>query len=79
MPDRPRCTAGTHLHSMDEPTDPTSGGRTPAADQASSWRPATIIGASSGFLVPGHGADRRSAAFVAHVVGALERTQRRWF
>jgi hypothetical protein len=63
---------------MDEPTPPTSGGLTPAAEQASSWRPAAADGAQQPVLVPA-GADRRSAAFVAHVADALQRTQRRWF
>ncbi|WP_156467320.1 MULTISPECIES: hypothetical protein [unclassified Phenylobacterium] len=61
---------------MDEPTSPTSSGRTPAAAQALSWRPAD--GARDRVLVP-DGADRRSAAFVAEVAEALQRTHRRWF
>ncbi|OHB27149.1 MAG: hypothetical protein A2790_00345 [Phenylobacterium sp. RIFCSPHIGHO2_01_FULL_69_31] len=61
---------------MDEPTSPTSSGLTPAAAQASSWRPADR--SRDRVLVPGD-ADRRSVAFVAEVAEALERTQRRWF
>jgi len=67
---------------MDEPTPPTSGGfplspGTVAA--ASSWR-STATGLAC-IQDPGldRSSARRSAAFVAHMVGALERTQRRWF
>jgi hypothetical protein len=62
---------------MDEPTTPTSGGFTPPAAPACSWRLTEDARARAPTLEPG--ADPRSAAFVTHVAGALERTQRRWF
>jgi len=71
-----------HPRAMDEPTPPTSGGfsRSPeTVAAASSWRLAVSGGAQSPVLVPDLSAERRSAAFVACVSSALERTQRRWF
>lgn len=67
---------------MDEPTSPKSDGQSlPHATvaAASSWRPAgpDVVQVRGRDL--DRGAARRSAAFVAHAVGALERTQRRWF
>lgn len=77
---RPVCKPALHLPIMDEPTHPTSGGFSPEpAAAASSWRLAAV----DGVLFRGFDLDRstarRSAAFVAHVAGVLERTRRRRF
>jgi hypothetical protein len=49
------------------------------AGQAWSWRLTTPAGVRVAGLAPDPTAARRSAAFAASAVSALERTRRRWF
>jgi hypothetical protein len=67
---------------MDKPLLPTPGGcrlSLEAAGEAWSWRLTTPEGASVGGFAPDRGAARRSAAFAAFAVTALERTRQRRF
>jgi len=67
---------------MDEPALPTPGGCTlslETAGEAWSWRLTTPTGAHVAGLAPDRAAARRSAAFAAFVVSALDRTRQRRF
>lgn len=67
---------------MDEFLSPTAGGctfRLETAGEAWSWRLTTPDGAQVGGLAPDRGAARRSAAFAAFAVTALQRTRQRRF
>jgi hypothetical protein len=67
---------------MDEPVSPTPGGGRlvlSPAGEAWSWRLTGPGGGDVAGLAPDRAAARRSAAFAAVVVQALERTRRRWF
>jgi hypothetical protein len=67
---------------MDKPSFPPSGaGRLSlaAAGEAWSWRLTTPSGECIAGLAPDPAAARRSAAFAAGAVQALQRTRRRWF
>lgn len=67
---------------MDEPFSPMSDGcrlSLAAAGKAWSWRLTTPSGERIDGLAPDRAAARRSAAFAADAVAALERTRRRWF
>lgn len=71
-----------HSQPMDKPDFPTSGGCTlslMAAGEAWSWRLITPGGESVGGLAPDRATARRSAAFAAFAVAALERTRERRF
>lgn len=67
---------------MDKPFFPTTGGfafSLEAAGEAWSWRLTTPAGAEVGGLAPDRSAARRSAAFAAFAVSALDRTRQRRF
>ncbi|WP_041373398.1 hypothetical protein [Phenylobacterium zucineum] len=67
---------------MDELFSPAPGGcrfSLSAAGEAWSWRLTTPDGDSLGGLAPDPKTARRSAAFAAYAVAALERTRRRRF
>jgi hypothetical protein len=68
---------------MDEPSSPTPGGcclSLAHTGEAWSWRLTAPDGASVTGLAPDRDAARRSAAFAAYAMAALQRTQeRRWF
>lgn len=67
---------------MDEPYLPTPGGCTlslTTAGEAWSWRLTTPRGDSVGGLAPDRATARRSAAFAAFAVAALDRTKQRRF
>lgn len=67
---------------MDEPYDPTPGGCTlllTPIGEACSWRLTTPRGESVGGLAPDSATARRSAAFAAFAVAALDRTKQRRF
>lgn len=50
-----------------------------AAGEAWSWRLTAPDGSTLGGLAPDPATARRSAAFAAYALSALERTQQRWF
>ncbi|TAJ70331.1 MAG: hypothetical protein EPO51_17490 [Phenylobacterium sp.] len=67
---------------MDKPISPSTGGfafSLEAAGEAWSWRLTAPDGAQVGGLAPDRSAARRSAAFAAFAVSALERTRQRRF
>jgi hypothetical protein len=67
---------------MDKLLSPTPGGCTlslEAAGEAVSWRLTTPEGASVAGFAPDRATARRSAAFAAFVVTALDRTRQRRF
>jgi hypothetical protein len=67
---------------MDKPDFPTPGGCSlslTTAGEAWSWRLTTPRGDSVGGLAPDRVTARRSAAFAAFAVAALEKTRERWF
>jgi hypothetical protein len=67
---------------MDKPYSPTADGCSLSLEtvgEAWSWRLTTPAGAHVGGLAPDRNTARRSAAFAAFVVAALQRTQQRRF
>ncbi|MBW8814641.1 MAG: hypothetical protein JF588_14560 [Caulobacterales bacterium] len=67
---------------MDEPFLPEAGGcrlSLEAAGEAWSWRLTAPGGGSVRGLAPDRATARRSAAFAAFAVTALEKAKRRWF
>jgi len=67
---------------MDKPLSPTADGCSLSLEtvgEAWSWRLTTPDGAQVGGLAPDRGAARRSAAFAAFAVTALQRTRQRRF
>jgi len=67
---------------MDEPTFPAPGGcalSLETAGDAWSWRLTTPEGSHVGGLAPDRATARRSAAFAAFVMSALDRTRQRRF
>jgi hypothetical protein len=67
---------------MDKPYSPTTGGCAFSLEHAGegwSWRLTTPSGAHVGGLAPDRNTARRSAAFAAFVVSALDRTRQRRF